>query len=227
MAHKIVFSVILDKHWSIECVFILRHFCYNKSENGRKRLQFMTKPKIKEVIVVEGKDDVSALKRAVQADIIITSGLGLTKEKIAEISHLAENRGVIIFTDPDFPGGKIRHILKEKVPQAKHAYIAKADAQCPQTGKFGVEYAQPQAIIKALKQAKAVQLELQFTYTLNDLVQWRLAGLAQSSKRREKLCDHLAIGHTNSKQLLNKLNAYQIPRAEIEAFLAVLDQEEV
>ena len=34
----------------------------------------MSKPKIKEVIVVEGKDDVSALRRAVEADILITTG---------------------------------------------------------------------------------------------------------------------------------------------------------
>ena len=75
-----------------------------------------TKPKIKEVIVVEGKDDVSALRKAVDADILITTGLGLTQSKIEEIRVLAERRGVIVFTDPDFPGGKIRHILKDKVP---------------------------------------------------------------------------------------------------------------
>lgn len=34
------------------------------------------KPKIKEVIVVEGKDDVSALRRAVEADILITTEIG-------------------------------------------------------------------------------------------------------------------------------------------------------
>ena len=39
------------------------------------------KPKIKEVIVVEGKDDVSALRKAVEADILITTGLGLTPKK--------------------------------------------------------------------------------------------------------------------------------------------------
>ncbi|MBQ5858046.1 MAG: toprim domain-containing protein, partial [Peptococcaceae bacterium] len=68
------------------------------------------KPKIKEVIVVEGKDDVSALRKAVEADILITTGLGLTPKKIEEIRAMAERRGVIVFTDPDFPGGKIRHI---------------------------------------------------------------------------------------------------------------------
>ena len=40
------------------------------------------KPRIKEIIVVEGKDDVSALRRAVDADIVITSGLGLTSFKL-------------------------------------------------------------------------------------------------------------------------------------------------
>lgn len=184
------------------------------------------KPQIKEIIVVEGKDDVSALKRAVDADIIITSGLGLTQEKIAQIKTLAQTRGVIVFTDPDFPGGKIRHILKDAVPNLKHAYIAKEDARCPKTGKLGVEYAKPEAILKALKNAKAVQTERTFTYNLNDLVQWRLAGLPQSSHRRQALCDHFSLGHTNSKQLLNKLNAYQIPRDAIETFLATLDEEE-
>lgn len=47
------------------------------------------KPKIKEVIVVEGKDDVSALRKAVEADIITTTGLGLTDKKIEEIKALA------------------------------------------------------------------------------------------------------------------------------------------
>lgn len=42
--------------------------------------QYM-KPKIKEVIVVEGKDDVSALRRAVEADILITTGLGANADK--------------------------------------------------------------------------------------------------------------------------------------------------
>ena len=56
----------------------------------------MSKPKIKEVIVVEGKDDVSALRRAVEADILITTGLGLTKDKITEIiwSMLKGHNGI-------------------------------------------------------------------------------------------------------------------------------------
>ena len=180
------------------------------------------KPRIKEIIVVEGKDDVSALRRAVDADIITTSGLGLTPEKIAEIRALSQRRGVIVLTDPDFPGGKIRHMLKDAIPNLKHAYITKDEARCPKTGRLGVEYASPEAILRALREAKAEQQTQTISYTLNDLVQWRLAGMPGSTARRDALCDHLSIGHTNSKQLLYKLNSYQIPREDIQAFLATL-----
>ncbi len=36
--------------------------------------------KIKEVIVVEGRDDVTAVKRAVDAEMIITQGFGIREE---------------------------------------------------------------------------------------------------------------------------------------------------
>lgn len=179
----------------------------------------MEKVKIKEVLVVEGKDDVSALRRAVDADIVITSGLGLTKEKIEEIKILAERRGVIVFTDPDFPGSKIRRILKENIPGLKHAYIAKDEARCPKTGKLGVEYASCEAILKSLNAAKAEHQDYEIEYDLNDIVQLGLSGLPDSAQKRANLCDKLSIGHSNAKQLLKKLNSYQISREEIEELL--------
>ena len=181
---------------------------------------------IAELIIVEGKDDISALKKAVNADIIITNGLGLTKEHLAEISQIAQSRSVIVFTDPDYPGGKIRNILKKHLPDCKHAYINKADAVNPKTGKYGVEYASPEAIVTALKNAKATIAQGEIKYTLNDLVKWRLAG-ANSGKRRLALCEHLHIGQANAKGLINKLNAYQIPPEEIEQFIKSCQEEEL
>jgi len=173
---------------------------------------------IAELIIVEGKDDISALKKAVNADIIITNGLGLTANRLREIEQIAKDRGVIVFTDPDYPGSKIRNILKNRIPNCKHAYLNKAEAINPKTGKYGVEYAKPEAIVRALKNAKATVSEQKECYILSDLVNWRLAG-ADANKRRMALCEHLRIGQANAKGLLNKLNAYQIPREEIERFL--------
>ena len=78
---------------------------------------------IREVIVVEGKDDEAAVKKAVDAEVIITSGLGIEEKTIERICHAQQRTGVIIFTDPDFPGEKIRKMISEKVPGCKHAYL--------------------------------------------------------------------------------------------------------
>ena len=47
-------------------------------------------------------------KRAVNADTIETNGSAVNAETIEKIRLAQETRGVIILTDPDFPGEKIR-----------------------------------------------------------------------------------------------------------------------
>ena len=64
--------------------------------------------KIKEVIVVEGRDDTAAIKRAVQADTIETGGSAINAKTIEKIRLAQQKRGVIIFTDPDYQGERIR-----------------------------------------------------------------------------------------------------------------------
>ena len=54
------------------------------------------KKHIKEIIVVEGKDDVSAVRRAVDATILTTSGMGLEERRLREIAALGKRQGVII-----------------------------------------------------------------------------------------------------------------------------------
>ena len=84
--------------------------------------------KIKEIIVVEGKDDTTAVQQAVYADTIETNGSAINAEIIEKIRLAQETRGVIILTDPDYPGQKIRHTISEQVPGCKHAFIPKEKA---------------------------------------------------------------------------------------------------
>ena len=79
--------------------------------------------KIKEFIIVEGKDDTVAVQRAVEADTIETNGSALSPATLRKIKHAQEKRGVIIFTDPDYPGRRIRALIEQAVPQAKHAFL--------------------------------------------------------------------------------------------------------
>lgn len=80
------------------------------------------KPKIEEIIVVEGKDDTRRLQEVFDVDTIETIGSAIDDTILDQIEHAQETRGVIVFTDPDFSGEKIRKIIMEVVPDAKHAF---------------------------------------------------------------------------------------------------------
>lgn len=59
--------------------------------------------KINEIIVVEGKDDTTRVKLAVECDTLETNGSAINEETIEAIRHAAEVRGVIVLTDPRLP----------------------------------------------------------------------------------------------------------------------------
>ena len=63
---------------------------------------------IKEVLVVEGKMDVVAIDKAVEADCITTGGFTLSKRSLNDIAEAYKKRGIIILTDPDGAGERIR-----------------------------------------------------------------------------------------------------------------------
>ncbi len=67
--------------------------------------------RIKEVIVVEGKDDTKQINKAVNADTIETRGSAVPTETLELIEQLAATRGIIIFTDPDFSGERFAKLF--------------------------------------------------------------------------------------------------------------------
>jgi ribonuclease M5 len=182
--------------------------------------------KIKEIIVVEGRDDTVAIKRAVNADTIETNGSALSASTIEQIKHAQEKRGVIVLTDPDFPGQKIRQEIKDKVPGCKHAFIEKHDAK-PKKGKgIGVEHASPEVIKKALQGAMQEFLDTVEEITYQDLIHFGLIGGSESKKRREKLGSLLKIGYTNGKQLHKRLQMFQVTKDQFTFAMAEVLQED-
>lgn len=168
---------------------------------------------IKEVIVVEGKDDIAAVKRVCTAEVIITNGLGITKATLERIRVAKERRGVIVLTDPDYPGDKIRSIIDRAVPGCKHAYLE------PGQEPVGVEHASPEEILKALKGARISQIPSQKIFSVSDLYNWGLLGSPDAGTRRNLLSRYLGLGQANGKQLLSRLNSYGISREEVEGAL--------
>lgn len=168
---------------------------------------------IKEVIVVEGRDDITAVKRAINAEVIAVHGFSV-KKNLEKIQKAYENRGIIILTDPDFAGLQIRRIIKERFPEAKQAYINRWEGK--KDGDIGVENASPEAIIKALQLAKCEIVTKEENFFIEDLMNAHLVGHSNSKFLREKLGEKLGIGYSNGKQLLSKLNNYGISREEFE-----------
>ena len=181
---------------------------------------------IEEIIVVEGKDDTRRIQEVVTADTIETIGSAINEDILAQIEHAQETRGVIIFTDPDFSGEKIRKTIMEAVPDAKHAFLPRNQAQGKKKGaSLGVEHASDEAILEALR--KVVTPAEPLSEVLIDrqlLFDYGLIAGPQAKERLEKLGDELRIGYTNGKQLAKRLAMFRITAAELAAAMKIVEE---
>jgi len=183
--------------------------------------------KIKEIIVVEGKDDTHNVKRSVEADTLETNGSAVDEDTLVRIRHAQEKRGVIIFTDPDYPGQRIRHIVSQAVPGCKHAFLPRHEAKAKRDKGLGVEHASPEAIREALSHVYSMSEFKQSDITHEDLVDFGLVGGTISKALREQLGERLKIGYTNGKQLYKRLTMFEITREEfVEAMEDILKEKE-
>ncbi|MFA5526999.1 MAG: ribonuclease M5 [Peptostreptococcales bacterium] len=169
---------------------------------------------IEEVIIVEGKDDEAAVKKAINAEIIITNGFGMNEKIYQRIETAYQRKGIIIFTDPDFAGENIRKKLTQRFPHAKHAYLSQEKAR--KNRDIGIENASSEDIIMALGKAQFCDEHARSEFTKEDLRANSLIGNENASKNRQRVGDLLGIGYGNSHTFLNRLNHYNIRREEFE-----------
>lgn len=178
--------------------------------------------KIKEAIVVEGRYDKNTLSQVVEAPILQTDGFGImnNKEQLALLRHVAQKRGLIVFTDSDGAGFVIRNFLKSAIPphQLKHAYIPdisgkeRRKAAPGKEGKLGVEGMTPEVILNCLKRAGAT-FEGEHTsgqkgeLTKLDLFYMGLSGGPDSKAKRLALLKMLELPeHMSANAMLQALN---------------------
>jgi ribonuclease M5 len=171
--------------------------------------------RIKEVIVVEGRNDTIAVKKAVEADTIETRGSALSEQVLAEIRRAQEVRGVIVFTDPDYAGERIRRMITEQVPHVKHAFIPQELAKGKR--KIGVEHASKEAIIAALERVRtpADEGEWESPVTWQEYLELGFLGSRDSRRFREQVAGQLCISYGNAKKLFKQLRILGISREEL------------
>lgn len=178
--------------------------------------------KIKEAIVVEGRYDKNTLSQIVDAPILETAGFGIMKDKqqLSLLRKVAENRGLIVFTDSDGAGFVIRNFLKGAIDSKYllHAYIPdipgkeRRKSAPGKEGKLGVEGMTPQVIVDALRKAGATVLgeetrKAEGNITKQDMMELGLSGGADSSFLRKKLLKKLDLPeHMSANAMLQAVN---------------------
>ncbi len=186
----------------------------------------MYKIDVKEIVVVEGRDDTARLKKIEGIKTIETHGFGISEKTWNELEKAYREMGLIIFTDPDHAGEQIRKKLKKRFPLAKEAFIIREKAK--KKKNIGIENATEKDIVEALEKAKCLwnakgdeeiieDREKFATDPLSkaDIIELGLVGKSGSKDRRNFIADEFGFGYGNGKQILDKINMYKISKAEI------------
>ena len=151
------------------------------------------KPKIREVIVVEGRYDHNTLAQVVDATVVELGGFAVfhDAEKLALLRRLAETRGLI----PDIAGKERRKRRPGK------------------EGKLGVEGMDPATLLSALRrcgatfEAEGAELTAKEPITKADLFALGLSGGSGSAERRKALTKALDLPeYLSPNALLDVLN---------------------
>ena len=176
--------------------------------------------KIKEVIVVEGESDRSFLNSFLEADIIITNGSEISEDTLSFIEELSKSREILVMTDPDSPGKRIRDIIQQRIKKCKHCYIEKEKAI--KGKKVGIAETKKEDVLKALENVVSYKNNVQ-TFFIEDMIELGFVGKDISAKKREKICKLLHIDKSNGKSLLKKFNMLGLTKEDILILLGKED----
>lgn len=185
----------------------------------------MERLRIGQVVLVEGKYDAAKLAGLVDALILTTDGFGIYRNKALQalLRTLGRRQGILLLTDPDAAGFRIRHFVtglvgEEHVLQAYVPALPGKEPRKPQPGKeglLGVEGVPAgllyQALLDAGAEPRAPRAGRAITYA--DLYEWGLSGTAGSAARRRALLKKAGLPQRLSKkalcELLNRLYTYE------------------
>lgn len=183
--------------------------------------------KINEAIIVEGKYDKIKLSSIVDAVIITTNGYGIFKdrEKLELIRWYAKKTGIVILTDSDSAGLRIRNYIKGAVKNGRiiNVFIPdvfgkeKRKEKPSAEGKLGVEGINTNLLLEAFAKAGINSSERLYepditSVTLYDL---GLSGGQDSRSLRERLQKSLGLPRLMSASSL------------IEVLNTMMDSEEL
>ena len=198
------------------------------------------------VLIVEGKYDAARLSHLTDAMILLTDGFGIYSDKKRQqlFKALAQKNGLILLTDSDAAGFRIRTYITNLVGEKNvvQAYVPaihgkeKRKEQPGKEGLLGVEGVDDAIVLQALRDALGAEAGgaagppggwdvpegRQITYT--DLYEWGLSGRPGSAERKAKLLNALGLPpRLSKKELVEALNRLYTFEQLDELQLKILD----
>lgn len=192
---------------------------------------------ISQAIIVEGKYDKIKLSSILDAVILVTDGFQIFRdaEKMELIRYYARTTGVIVLTDSDTAGFKIRGYLKGAIHDGAiyHVYIPdiygkeRRKEKPSAEGKLGVEGIDKARLLEAFEKAGILAGEVpekMDPITRYDLYELGLSGGAGSKARRKALQKRLGLPDLlSAASLLEVLNT-MMTKSELQKRLEELEQ---
>lgn len=183
----------------------------------------MVKEKLDDIIVVEGVHDVQKIQSIYEVDVLYTNGSAISSEFIERLQILSETRSIIIFTDPDFPGQKIRQTIKDAIPTVKHAFIPKERALGK--GKVGIEHASVDDIRYALANVSVPKHAVKDAIAWSDIVEYDLVIGVLAKQKRQYIANRLHLGYGNTKQFYKQLQLFGITKEQLNIIMEEFNDE--
>ena len=211
----------------------------------------MSKIKLKETVIVEGRYDRIKLSELIASPIIETGGFRVFKDKEKQelIRAVAKRRGILVMTDVDSAGFVIRNFLRGIVPQEQilHAYIPtikgkeKRKPEASKEGILGVEGIDRDALITSIRNSGAHILSdageksvgeglappdssdsSESSITKMDFFDYGLSGCANAAQNREEVLASLGLPkYLSANAMLSAMNCL-FTKEEFEQYLSQL-----
>lgn len=177
----------------------------------------ISKEKISDLIVVEGKSDIDFLSSFLDADFYKVNGSAINEKDIKYLKEVIKKRDIIVLTDPDYPGLQIRNKINKEIPEVKNAYVRKEVSI--KHHKVGVAESTKEEVLNSLKNIKSNENHKKGNLSVNDLYDLGLSGIESSKELRKLVCERFNIGFNNTKRMLEKINLLNISKSEIEEII--------
>ncbi len=175
------------------------------------------KKQLDAILVVEGKSDIAYLSSFIDAEFVSTNGSDVPSDVITYLKKASQKKKIIVLTDPDSPGKRIRDVLDQEIDNLIHCYVHKEKAI--KRHKVGVAECDIDEIYNALNNQFVNNKNKKEYISVDELYYLGLLGREDSKAKREYLSNKLSIGYNNGKSLYKKINSLKLTRSDIERLL--------